>query len=651
MEKVLTGLELSVAVRELLNKLAGARVNKIYQPNSKTLLLGLRKDAKAIAKIDSGVGVYLTSYDYKTQEVPPSFCMFLRKYLMNSSLADIKQKGLERIIEFKFDTKDGARVLICELFGNGNFILCEDDYKILNLAVNKVFKDRTLKKGEKYKYPPEKFNVLKLNQKFFLGALESWKDNKVVKMIASGLGLGGTYAEEVCLRVDIDKNKICSQINKEDATNLYRGIKDLVLEFDKSKTGFIFLEDKTLVDASPLKLKLYSNLETKQVTSFNEAIDILFASSEGRKVRNEKSVIFEKKLESLKQRLDIQKNSLEEYKENWKENQRVADEIYDKYQLVSKILEKISTAKTMGYSLDEIKSVLEQERSRGIQEATLVKDVLQEENKILVYIEGGIKLDLNKSISKNAEVYYDKAKESKAKITGAENIITQTEKEIQNLLEKKETAEVEISKSMPKTVEVIKKEWYEKFHWFYTSGGLLAIGGRDSTQNEIIIKKYMEISDLVFHTEMAGSPFFLLKEGKDKKTKEDLEEVAIATASFSKAWSSNVSSENVYWVKPEQVTKESKAGEYLSKGSFMVYGRKNFLKNTALQLSIGIDKEGKVFAGPRTAVTKNAVKYVSVSQGSEKKSDIAKKISHQLGTKDLDGVMRSLPAGTFALAP
>ena len=36
------------------------------------------------------------------------------------------------------------------------------------------------------------------------------------------------------------------------------------------------------------------------------------------------------------------------------------------------------------------------------------------------------------------------------------------------------------------------REWFEKFHWFYTSEGFLCIGGRDSTSNEIIIKKHTD---------------------------------------------------------------------------------------------------------------------------------------------------------------
>ena len=51
-----------------------------------------------------------------------------------------------------------------------------------------------------------------------------------------------------------------------------------------------------------------------------------------------------------------------------------------------------------------------------------------------------------------------------------------------------------------------KREWYEKFHWFFSSEGFLCVGGKDATSNEVIIKKHLEKNDLVLHTDMAGSP-------------------------------------------------------------------------------------------------------------------------------------------------
>jgi predicted ribosome quality control (RQC) complex YloA/Tae2 family protein len=78
--------------------------------------------------------------------------------------------------------------------------------------------------------------------------------------------------------------------------------------------------------------------------------------------------------------------------------------------------------------------------------------------------------------------------------------------EIQELKNKTTLAEKKI-----KLKEQTTKEWFERYRWFITSNGLLVIGGRDSSSNSAIIRKHMTDQDLVFHAEIHGSPFFLIK--------------------------------------------------------------------------------------------------------------------------------------------
>ena len=60
------------------------------------------------------------------------------------------------------------------------------------------------------------------------------------------------------------------------------------------------------------------------------------------------------------------------------------------------------------------------------------------------------------------------------------------------------------------------KQWYEKFRWFTTSDGFLVVAGKDTVSNEVLIKKYTKQEDVVFHAEITGSPFVVIKaEGKE----------------------------------------------------------------------------------------------------------------------------------------
>ena len=59
------------------------------------------------------------------------------------------------------------------------------------------------------------------------------------------------------------------------------------------------------------------------------------------------------------------------------------------------------------------------------------------------------------------------------------------------------------------------REWYEKFRWFTSSDGFLVVAGKDTVSNEVLIKKYAKQEDVVFHAEISGAPFTVVKtEGK-----------------------------------------------------------------------------------------------------------------------------------------
>lgn len=251
-----------------------------------------------------------------------------------------------------------------------------------------------------------------------------------------------------------------------------------------------------------------------------------------------------------------------------------------------------------------------------------------------------IEIDLQKSVEENAGDYFDKAKKAKKKLKGAEEALLDSRKKLEKL--KKEEEKFFEQEELKKSKKDKKREWYEKFHWFISSEGFLCIGGKDATSNDMIVKKHLEKDDLVFHTDMAGSPFFIVKNGAEAG-EPTLQEAAIATACYSKAWKLGLSAAEVFYVLPEQVTKEAKAGEYMSKGSFMIYGKRTYL-HPQLEYALGL-VEGEIIGGPAAAVQKKTGNYLVVVPGEEKKSSLAKKIRARLKGGDVDDIVKFLPAG------
>jgi predicted ribosome quality control (RQC) complex YloA/Tae2 family protein len=225
----------------------------------------------------------------------------------------------------------------------------------------------------------------------------------------------------------------------------------------------------------------------------------------------------------------------------------------------------------------------------------------------------------------------------------------QIEKTINKMRAKLATVSLEVKKS-PIPLRRKTKEWYEKFRWFVTSEGKLAIGGRDATTNSIIIRRYLEQRDTVYHADIHGSPFFILKDGVNQTEKEILE-VAQATACYSSAWKTGLGSADAFWVNSEQIKLSAPSGQYLPRGSFLITGKKNYVRHVLLQLAVGINSETKVTAGPETAIMNWAEKYVVIEPYKTKNSEVAKRIASFFNENSIDArvsvddILVCLPAG------
>jgi len=120
------------------------------------------------------------------------------------------------------------------------------------------------------------------------------------------------------------------------------------------------------------------------------------------------------------------------------------------------------------------------------------------------------------------------------------------------------------------------------------------------------------------HAEVHGAPFIVMKTGGIQPTAETLREAAQACVSYSRLWKEGIRSGDAYWVKPEQVTKSAPAGEYLTKGAFMIRGTRNYIRGVELALAMGLTlHNGKtlLMAGPLSAVKNRCSTYVQIRQG------------------------------------
>ena len=251
-----------------------------------------------------------------------------------------------------------------------------------------------------------------------------------------------------------------------------------------------------------------------------------------------------------------------------------------------------------------------------------------------------IRLDYRKGARENASSFYSLAKECAKKEEGAARAIAQTKKEIEGA--KDEGRKAVLAKIAP--VMRRKREWFEKFRWFYTSGGKLVVAGRDAKQNDMLVSKQMADADLFFHADIQGAPATILSGGLQASAQEKLETAQFA-ASHSSAWKTGVAAVGVYAVKKGQLSKHAQGG-FVGAGGFAIDGEREWFRSTKLGLAIG-EKEGVAICLPAVHPDSQKMK-VELSPGNYDKGSAVKKISWLLKISP-DELLLALPSGRFSI--
>ena len=250
-----------------------------------------------------------------------------------------------------------------------------------------------------------------------------------------------------------------------------------------------------------------------------------------------------------------------------------------------------------------------------------------------------VKIKLNESAIQAAQRHFEESKKFKAKAEGIKKGILDLERKLKEL-EQKAAEPVETHAPKVRVREARKREWFESFHWFKTSGGKLVVAGRDAKQNEVLYAKYLEPNDLFFHADIAGGAVTLLKEGKTASEQEK-KETAQWAACFSKAWKLGYTSLDVYCVGKEHVSKSAPSGEYLAHGSFMITGKREWFRGTPLAVVV-VNQEGRGIVLPANHAQKPERAVLAIPGKTERRV-AAEVIKERVSLESGEEVIQALP--------
>lgn len=619
MKIALSSFDLRALVAEWQG-LVGGHVDKAYQKGDEVIL---RINAPPRGKVELfyQAGRWLCLHDVENKpESPPPFAQTLRRLLDNARVQRIEQRGFDRIAVFHLDRGGEPMDLLFEVFGKGNIVVAKKE-TIAAVLFPQRFKDRAVQVGEQYQFPEAGLDPLELDRGAFANALRGAK-GQVVRVLASVLNLGGTYAEEICVRADVEKQTKVRELSDAQVDGLYTALNNLAVAVDQERRPRVVLQLGRAMDATPIELAQYRDFERREFPTFNEALSHYLAVAEPETATvGDVAAKFER-------RIAQQRESMEALREEATRLEAQAIFLYGHYAVFDELLKAIREGRTPP-------------------EHAQIKAIDRKEHTVTLAIGDfdAITLGYEKDVTANAQALYDHRKDALAKA--------------QRVGEATASARAEMEAAQAKATKVAKRPrikstksmWFDAYRWTISSEGFLILGGRDARTNDQLVKKHLKEGDRYAHADVHGAPSTVIKDGA-RASDVTLREACEFALAYSKAWSAGLAGGSAYWVLPEQVSKQAESGEFLPRGAFVIRGKRNYIHDLPVRVAIGeVEVEGhrKIMGGPVTAVAARSGRYAVLVPGKGDREAITRKLASVFAVP-IEEIGRAMPPGSVEVA-
>lgn len=682
----------------------GSRARKSYHPHWEQVVLRLnpKEEAQVDLVVVRGKRIYLSRRDRPMPPNPSSFSMLLRKHLMNGRFVDVRQHSFDRIITLDFETRDGIRSLVIEMFRDGNVLLLDSEGVIIQPLTNVKYAKRVLKRGEIYEFPPAQIDPRTLSVKELVPLLAD-SDADIVRTLASRANLAGTYAEAICEIAEISADRLAADLEEDDIEALIEGLHSLTRQLDNGSGGHLLMEneakaklseaganalardqvfDEHASEALPFLLPANNDGYSIEFPTLAAAVDAMKggwdATAMARRLQEKAAQMVDERQQrddgsSLERRLAQQERAIIGFEAKGASQQQLGISIQDNWGHIDTLLSQtLSAIEADGWdsirgkvrSIEWIESLDPAKRT--------MKAYLPDENG---EPDQRIELYLDQSVHQNAQRYFDAGRKQKDKTIGAKRAIEETRTKIAS--SEKKRAKADAAGKLHATKRS-KQLWIERHRWAVVGEGHLILGGKDAKGNDAVVNKYLKREDLYFHADLHGAPScaLKLKEGletdphplpglpdgvpalrltqtfeTEEFSEKCIKEAAELAVVWSRGWSGGGAAATAFWVEPPQVSKTAETGEALGRGAWIVRGKRNWLRDLTMEMTLGMAVINGIplpLVGSHDAVTKWCERWVRIGTGTVKKEAMANKISKATGLVQ-DDVLAALPPGNVQI--
>ena len=533
----LDGIFLNRLKNELTGLILNGRVDKIHQPAKETIVIAMRAQGGnhklLISASASNPRVHFTAQPQDNPKSPPMFCMLMRKHLTGAKLVDIRQVGLDRILQFDFETVNemGDRVvmtLAVEIMGrHSNIILIGPDRRIVDSVKrinDEMSRVRPILPGMTYTLVPaqNRLSLFEAAPAQIVERVQAGPDLELSKALLQALeGVSPLVCREIAHHTARGAEVAVSKLTEEHLMRLKFYLSQLIDQLTASETHPTMLVDAAgkPKDFTFLDINQYGHaLVCRSYDTYSDLLDHFY---------NERD------------RID-------------RMHQRGAD--------LLKLLVNLAdrTARKLAAQREELKTSTEREQlkiygdlinsnlyrlEKGQKTASL-ENFYQEGNPAVE-----IELDPRLTPSQNAQRYYAQYRKADTAEKKLRALIEQGEAEQQYFesvfdelsrasLESELTAiraELAAGGYLKRIAKRGMKEEKLPPLRFLSDDGFPILCGRNNTQNDSLTLKESRNSDLWFHTQkIPGSHVIVITEGREVPDR-TLEQACVIAAYHSKA--------------------------------------------------------------------------------------------------------------------
>lgn len=498
------GIVICALASELNEALKGGKIDKIYQPEKDTLVIGVRTYKESFKLLmcanPSCARVHLSNRSMENPQTPPMLCMLMRKHLTGGKITKIVQPDFERIIKIYVECLDelgrlNEKIIVCEIMGkHSNIIFLDHNLKVIDSVYRidyTVSSVRNILPGIIYTPPPSqgKINPCVMSKEEIKQTLSRSNTPLSKQLMDSFSGISPLISREAVFRACSFADKSGEEVTEEEFDKTAYVFSKMIENTLFGKLCPCVVKDKTtgrLIDFNALSITQFEN--EAQIISFetiNEASEFFFSQKAAMQSLKQKSGDLMKfvntSLERCRKKLQIQNETLEKAKDK------------DKYKIYGDLITANIYRITQGLKHIECENFYSEK-----------------------YETINIPLKDDLSPSKNAQRYYTKYNKEK---TAEKETLKQKElnlREIDYLESVKQAIEIaESGAEIALIREELVKEGYLKnrggrkpnkktslpapMH-FVSDDGYDIYVGKNNTQNDYVTLKLSRSTDIWFHT-------------------------------------------------------------------------------------------------------------------------------------------------------